>query len=190
MKNARAAGPKTELIGVSIRMQQSIEDMIASFSIGVSDCLENARRFQEESPYDNRRSNERDDATKMVATTAELLVSIAKLKGEFSHNYHIVREQKERAQREEQHRRFQEQWNAKLLPAEEVDAMSDEEYAAYCRRLAARDPEPVPPGGAADPAPDVDADIAALHEEADRIEKMLATPPPENRGSNNDAGKS
>ncbi len=80
MKMQKAAGPNTELVGVSQRMQQSIEDMIASVSRGIGDCMENARG-EPESPYDTTRSSERNDAVRMVSSTAELLSSIAKLKG-------------------------------------------------------------------------------------------------------------
>ena len=74
MKIERADGPKTELIGVSQRMQQSIEEMIASVSRGIGDCMENARD-KPESPYDNMRTSERNDAVRMVSSTAELLAS-------------------------------------------------------------------------------------------------------------------
>lgn len=91
MNQAKAAGPKTELVGVSSRMQQSIEDMIASISEGIADCMENARTVEGPDPYNHRRSGERSDATKMMTTTAELLQSIAKLKGEFRQSYHVTR---------------------------------------------------------------------------------------------------
>src|ERR1700744_4206004 len=90
MKMEKADGPKTELVGVSQRMQQSIEEMIASVSRGIGDCMDNARAAQPKSLADDTRSSERRDAVQMVSSTAELLGSIAKLKGEFSHNYNIV----------------------------------------------------------------------------------------------------
>ncbi len=83
-----ADGPKTELIGVSQRMQQSIEEMITSVSRGIGDCMENARNTEPRSLADDTRSSERRDAVQMMSSTAEMLSSIAKMKGEFSHNYH------------------------------------------------------------------------------------------------------
>ena len=186
MKETKAAGPKTELVGVSVRMQQSIEDMIASFSKGIADCVRNADSAEPESAYDDRRSNERRDATQLMTATAELLGSIAKLKGEFSHNYHIIREEaaKEKARRDRAIR------ESKLRPEEEVDAMGDDEYIDYIRDLDGLPPKHAPAGRRRDMDPRVDQEVAALHEEAKRVEAMLTTPPPENRGSNEDAGES
>jgi hypothetical protein len=54
-------------------MQQLIEDQIAALTGGVSDCMENARNAEPESLADNTRSSERNDAVRMVSSTAELL---------------------------------------------------------------------------------------------------------------------
>lgn len=189
MRETKTAGPKTELIGVSIRMQQSIEDMIASFSRGVADCLENARMFEDESPYDNRRSSERHDAAKLVTTTAELLGAIAKLKGEFSHSYHIVRDvsAEERALRAEKKREA-----ALMKTQREVDAMSDEEYVDYHRTMKGLAPKYTRSKAVGESSVTAidDSELSALEAEISRAEKLAATPPSENRGSNHDAGES
>src|ERR1700744_6688298 len=77
MKMEKADGPKTELVGVSSRMQQSIEEMIAFISRGVGDCMENARNANPQNPYERERHDERSDASKMINTTAEILTAIA-----------------------------------------------------------------------------------------------------------------
>ena len=145
MTNAKAAGPKTDLIGVSSRMQQSIEDMIASFSDGIADCLQNARTIEGEDPYNHRRSGERRDATKLMTTTAELLSSIAKLKGEFHQSYRVTRVD-ETPQRKSRR------------PAKRGDVSERE----------------------------AEKEFAALEDEIERAERMMAPPPPENFGSNDD----
>jgi hypothetical protein len=189
MNQGKAAGPKTELVGVSQRMQQSIEEMIAAVSRGVADCMENARNASPQNPYERERSDERSDAAKMMTTTAELLASISKMKGEFSHNYHIVRD----ASAEERALRDEKKWEAAHLRTQrEVDDMSDEEYVDYHRKL-----KRLPPKFSRSPALDersvpgvADEELAALEEEVKRVEKLATTPLPENRGSNTDAGKS
>jgi hypothetical protein len=188
MKESQAAGPKTELIGVSQRMQQSIEDMIAAVSRGVADCMENARNAVRATPYDTTRSDERGDATKMVSTTAELLASIARLKGEFSHNYHIVRDAsaEERALREEKKREV-----ALMRTQQEVDVMSGEEYVDYHRVMKGLPPKykrSAAMDGSSVEAID-DSELAALEADVARLKESVTTPPPENHGSNTDAGK-
>lgn len=174
MKMQRADGPKTELVGVSQRMQQSIEEMVASMAQGVADCVNYARDVTPQAPHDHRRSSERSDATKMMTTTAELLSSIAKLKGEFQHNYTINRiseleRARERARREtgiEKGANFIEV-NELLDPAE-VEALSNEEREDYFRYLR------LPP-----------VELRTKTEDG-----QPATPLPENAGSNSDAGES
>lgn len=175
MNQAKAAGPKTELVGVSSRMQQSIENMIASFSQGVADCMENARTAVPRNSADDCRSSERRDAVQLVSSTAELLSSIAKLKGEFSHNYTITRTSEKEREREriraetglENDPRYMEL--AELLDPDEVEALSDEEREDYFRLLK------LPP-----------MDIRRRSE----TETPAPPPLPENRGSNTDAGES
>jgi len=174
MKMSMAAGPKTDLIGVSQRMQQSIEEMIASVSRGIGDCMENARNTQPRSLADDTRSSERRDAVQMMSSTAEILSSIAKLKGEFSHNYTINRvseleRARARAREEggmEKSDRFIEL--AELMDPEEVEALDDAQREDYFRFLK------LPP-----------LDLRRT----DRSEQA-ATPLPENAGSNTDAGES
>jgi hypothetical protein len=171
MKTQRADGPKTEPVGVSQKMQQSIEEMIASMAQGVADCVNYARDVTPEAPHDHRRSNERSDATKMMTTTAELLSSIAKLKGEFQHNYNINRidakeREKERLRAEtglNNNPRFRE--FIELLDPEEVEALSDSEREDYFR--------------------DLKLPLLDL-----RRPSPATTPLPENAGSNSDAGES
>jgi hypothetical protein len=191
MKMEKADGPKTELVGVSSRMQQSIEDMIASFSEGVADCIEGARNVVPESAYDHRRSSERSDASKLMTTTAELLSSIAKLKGEFRQSYHVTRVSEPARKRAP----TKSGWSgdeAELLTQKEYDALSEEEQIDYERWT-----EGLPPrfGGwrrpkLDKPEPAVDGEIAALAEEVERGLRIATTPPPENSGSNADAENS
>ncbi len=83
MKTQMADGPKTELVGVSQRMQQSMVVSSASVSCGVGDCRDNALNAEPRSIADDTRSSERRDAVQMVSSTAGLLSAIAKLKGAF-----------------------------------------------------------------------------------------------------------
>jgi len=195
MTQNMAAGPKTELVGVSSRMQQSIEDMIASLSRGVGDCLENARTAKPENAFDNVRSSERNDATRIVSTTAELLASIAKLKGEFRQSYHVTRvnEVAGDAQAEPKSAAYWKGDDADLLTQEEYDTLSHKEQVDYDRWT-----NGLPPrfGGWKRPKRETprhaprDA-VKELSEDVARAERILsATPHPENRGSNDDAGKS
>ncbi len=175
MKMQMADGPKTELIGVSQRIQQSIEDMIASVSRGIGDCMENARNTVPRSIADDTRSSERRDAVQMVSSTADLLSSIAKLKGEFQHNYTINRiseleRARQRAKEEtglEKSGRFVEL--GELMDPEEVEALSDAEREDYFRFLK---------------LPPLDLRRASPPDRAGD------TPLPENAGSNSDAGES
>jgi hypothetical protein len=143
MSTANAAGRKTELAGLTARLQQSIEEQVASLAQGVADCMENARNTTPRSTMDDSRSVERRDAVQMVSSTAELLSAIAKLRGEFSHNYHVTRVDQP----------LQDQ-PVETAPAEtlpppmtpdktqaELDAMEDDEYFAY---WAERNPAPPP----------------------------------------------
>jgi hypothetical protein len=189
MKMEKAAEPKTELVGVSSRMQQSIEDMIAAFSSGVADCMEIARNVLLEGPYDNRRSSERSDATKLMTTTAELLSSIAKLKGEFRQSYHVTRVNAP----PQRQKSTKSGWNgddAELLTQAEYDALSRNEKIDYDRWT-----DGLPPrfGGWRRPRldeaqPAVDREIAALAEEVERVRGIDTTPPLEDSGSNADSG--
>lgn len=189
MKHEMAAGPKTELVGVSSRMQQSIEDMIASVSRGIGDCMENARNATPQSFADDCRSSERRDAVQMVSSTAELQSSIAKLKGEFSHNYHIVRDAsaEERALREEKKREV-----SLMRRPGEVEDMSDEEYVDYHRAMKGLPPKYKKTWHLAERqayALDNGA-LAELEAEVERAENAAATPPPETLGSNDNAAES
>jgi hypothetical protein len=129
MTEPKAAGPKTELIGVSQRMQQSIEDLIASLTEGVGDCLQNARTTEPESGFDDTRSSERRDAVNIASTAAEVLAAIAKLKGGFSHNYHVTRAEERPAAQEHG-------WNgdeSQLPTRDGYDALTTREQVDYDR---------------------------------------------------------
>jgi hypothetical protein len=133
MTESQAAGPKTELIGVSARMQQSIEDLIASLTEGVGDCLQNARGAVPRSDFDDSRSRERRDAVQIASTAAEVLASIAKLKGGFSHDYRITRLN---AAEKPPARAPGPYWNGdsdQLLTQKEYDALSEYEQVDYQR---------------------------------------------------------
>ena len=189
MKESQAAGPKTELVGVSQRMQQSIEEMVASVSRGIGDCMENARNAEPSSLADDTRSSERRDAVQMVSSTAELLSSIAKFKGEFSHNYHIVRD----ASAEERTLRAEKKHEVSLMRSQgEVEEMSDEEYVDYHRTMKGLPPKYKKTWHATDR--DVkalkDSALAELEAEVARAERAAATPLPENAGSNDNAAES
>lgn len=183
MKMEKADGPKTELVGVSQRMQQSIEEMIASVSQGIGDCMENARNAEPRSLADNTRSSERTDAVRMMSSTAELLSSIAKLKGGFQYNYNVVRDAsaEERALREEKKR------EASLMRTQsEVEAMSEEEYVDYHRAMKGLPPKFKKTWHAVDRCMRAldDRELVELEGEVARREKSTTTPLPENAGSN------
>ncbi|MEI9930664.1 MAG: hypothetical protein WDM89_08960 [Rhizomicrobium sp.] len=189
MKTQMADGPKTELVGVSQRMQQSIEDMIASVSCGVGDCMDNARNAEPRSLADDTRSSERRDAVQMVSSTAELLSAIAKLKGEFQHNYHIVRDAsaEERTLREEKKREV-----ALMRTQKEVENMSDEAYVDYHRTMKGLPPKYKKTWHAMDRSVQaIDSyALASLEAEVAAKEKAPTTPLHENAGSNTEAGNS
>ena len=183
MIESKAAGPKTELVGVSGRMQQSIENMIEFLAAGVGDCMDFARNAKPQNPYDRERSSERDDAAKMVTTTAELLSSIAKLKGEFRHNYHVTRVNEGGGPTTPKPDPY---WNGdetQLLNREEYDALSMQEQVDYERWT-----NGLPPRFAgwkrpscASSKPKADDSLKQLEEEIGRVEKMVSgTPHPEN----------
>ncbi|HVU20466.1 MAG TPA: hypothetical protein VHE09_07010 [Rhizomicrobium sp.] len=189
MKTEKAAGPKTELIGVSSRMQQSIEEMIASVSRGIGDCMDNARNAEPQSLADDTRSSERRDAVQMMSSTAELLSSIGKLKGEFQHSYHIVRDAsaEERALREEKKREV-----SLMKTQREVEEMSDEQYIDYHRAMKGLPPKFKKTWHAMDRTALAldDRQLGELEAEVARGEDTATTPLPRNAGSNTDAGKS
>ena len=189
MKTQMADGPKTELVGVSSRMQQLIEQQIAALARGVEDCMNNARAAEPLSLADDTRSSERRDAVQMVSSTAELLTSIAKLKGEFQHSYHIVRD----ASAEERAMRAEKKNEVSLMRARrEVEDMSDEEYVDYHRAMKGLPPKYRKTRHAVDRYPDPldDRELAELEAEVARVEKIATTPLPENAGSNTNAGES
>jgi hypothetical protein len=188
MKMEKAAGPKTELIGVSQQMQQSIEDMIASVSRGIGDCMENARNAEPRSLADNTRSSERNDAVHMMSSTAELLSSIAKLKGGFQYNYNVVRDAsaEERALREEKKR------EASLMRTQsEIEAMSEEEYVDYHRAMKGLPPKFKKTWHAEDRYARAldDRELVELEGEVARMNKPATTPLPGNAGSNTNAAE-
>lgn len=85
-----APAPKADLAGVSGRMQQAIEDQLAALSSSVADCLESARKADPNQDF-HFRTHEREDAIKIVSVTAELLQAVARIRGQFQHNYSINR---------------------------------------------------------------------------------------------------
>ncbi|HTT98236.1 MAG TPA: hypothetical protein VMF58_09315 [Rhizomicrobium sp.] len=188
MKMTMADGPKTELIGVSQRIQQSIEEMIASVSRGIGDCMENARNAEPRSLADNTRSGERTDAVRMMSSTAELLSSIAKMKGEFQYNYNVVRDAsaEERALREEKKREV-----ALMRTQREVEDMSDEQYVDYHRAMKGLPPKFKKTWHAMDRTGLAleDHELVELEAEVARKETPTSTPLPENAGSNTDAAE-
>ena len=137
--------------------------------------MQNARNSTPQNFADDCRSSERRDAVQMVSSTAELLASIAKLKGEFSHNYIITRTSEKERERErlrsetglENHPNFRE--FTELLEPDEVEALSDEEREDYFRHLK---------------LPPLDIRRRPVPEPA------VPPPPPENAGSNTHAAES
>jgi hypothetical protein len=185
MTEAKAAGPKTELIGVSPRMQQSIEDLIATLTEGVGDCLTNARNTEPRNGFDDARSSERRDAVQIASTAADVLASIAKLKGGFSHDYKITRMSEAIA--DERALRNEKKWEvANMVTKRETLEMSDEDYVDYQRKL-----QGLPPkyrrswwrddrqAEALDPY-----QLATLEAEVERGSASPTPSPLQNRGSN------
>lgn len=138
MSGKSAAGRKTELVGVSGRLQELIEDQVASLTRGVADCVERARTVPSVNAYEDNRSSERRDAVGFVSATAGLLEAIAKLKGEFNQNYHVTRVTQPPESRALPRAGVE---DAQILSPDEMDSLSDEELAE--RMLAA----PPPPAG-------------------------------------------
>ena len=188
MTESKAAGPKTELVGVSSRMQQSIENIIASASDGIADCMIGARNAVSEGPYDNRRSSERHDATKLMTTTAELLASIAKIRGEFSYNYHVTRVE-EAAERGR--RTVKPGWsghNSELLTDKEYDLLTERERIDYERWT-----EGMPPKFGGWKRPKLDASGSPIEDPVPAMNRgatPVDPPPPGNSGSNDNAAES
>lgn len=152
MTQEMAAGPKTELVGVTGRMQQSIEDQLAALALGVSECLQNARTIGPKNSLDDSRSCERRDAVQFVSATAELLQAIAKVRGEFRHDYRVTRAGDRPAGP-----KLKIGWSgdeAALLNQAEYDALNQweqEDYARWCEGLPPRFggwKKPVLPSGA------------------------------------------
>ncbi len=191
MERCTADGPKTEPVLLSGRMQQAVEDQIAALTRGLSDCLDMARTAKAENPFDDTRSSERRDAMQLASATAELLQAVAKLKGEFRHDYRITRNEDRPAGKPA----LKVGWSgreADLLTQAEYDTLNEWEQVDYMRwtdglpprfggwdeKRARRAKEEARPAAE---APDEGEDDGA----GDR------TPlPPENRGSNCDAAKS
>jgi hypothetical protein len=191
MTENKAAGPKTELIGVSQRMQQSIEDLIASLTEGVGDCLQIARGTESASGFDDTRSSERRDAVNIASTAAEVLAAIAKLKGGFSHDYRITRASEaiadERALREEK------KWEiANMVTQSEVDDMSEKDYVDYQRMLKGLPPKYAPTFWKSDRVPQAldRHQLATLEAEVERGSARPTPSPSRNRGSNTEAMES
>ncbi|MBV9992699.1 MAG: hypothetical protein JOZ72_15575 [Alphaproteobacteria bacterium] len=195
MDKEQAAGPKTELVGVSGRMQKAIEDQIAALADGLGDCLQGAREADVSDPYKNLRSSEREDAVKIVSATAELLQAIARLKGGFQHDYRIVRVEPEGGAKATA---VPKQNGAKWPPPDGYDEdtypyLTDEELLALNldqRRAYWRMTASLPPHRRWEErlAERDAADLARLKAEVDRIAAAYPLPS-ENSGSNDDAGR-
>jgi hypothetical protein len=169
---------KAELVGVSYRIQKAVEDQLASLAEGVTSCVEKARTYRPESYLDSTCTVERRDAMQMVEATATLLLSIAKLKGEFRHDYRVVRvNEKEKILGAPNGRK---PWNGdetQLLSEAEIEALSEDEQIDYHRWT-----KGLPPkfGGWCKP------DSKTVRDAASRIgDPEAVTPTPlQNRGSN------
>lgn len=190
MDTEPAAGPKTELVGVSGRMQKAIEDQVAALADGVGDCLRAARDFQTDNPYDNTRSSERDDAVKIVSATAELLQAIARLKGGFQHDYRIVRIGPENDAPLQTMPKWQppegyDEDTYPYLSDGELLSLNLEQRRAYWRMTASLPPHRRWEERLAERDA---ADLARLKAEVDRIAEAYPLPP-ESHGSNEDAGE-
>lgn len=195
MQTTTAAGPKTETtesIGCSGRVQQAIEDQIAALSNGVSDCLQNARAATTADDYIRLRADERADAVKIVSATAELLQALGRLKGEFRHDYRVTRVDPSPGKP-----KLKLGWSGKpedLLTQVEYDALNEWEQEDYDRWT-----DGLPPlfGGwkkkkKEEPAVTADwvrGELDDLRIEISQVARRLPLPP-ENPGSNADAGKS
>lgn len=183
MKEGAAGGDGS---GMSVRMRQALEDEVAALAKGVIDCLQTAHAASPEELSGTSRADERRDARLFVEATAELLRAIAKVNGEFHHNYHVRRIEESAPPSPEAMRKNFELIEAGNLRAQhEVDAMSDEDYVDYKRSLSGLPPKyagrkcQAPPGK------------YGAHEEAlghgrdlDREGRPIPPTPTENRGSN------
>lgn len=194
MQTSMAAGPKTETaesIGCSGRVQQAVEDQIAALSTGVADCLQNARAAATEDDFGRMRSDERADAVKIVSATAELLQALGRLKGEFRHDHRVTRVDPSPGKP-----KLKLGWSGKpedLLTQAEYDALNEWEQEDYDRWT-----DGLPPkfGGwkkkeqaQAVTANWVQGELDDVYAQIQKLERRLPLPP-ENPGSNADAGKS
>jgi hypothetical protein len=173
MAEPAADAPRFELTGMTRRMQQAVEDQIAALTGSVTSCLGDSR------------ADERKDAVQLVGVTAELLAAVARLRGEFRHDYRIVRD----GAIAERGPKLKQGWNgeqSQLLNRAEYDALDEWEQADYNRWTDGLPPLwnkwPKKPDG----KPVTWADVNELREEVRQIrDRDAATPlPPENRGSN------
>jgi hypothetical protein len=191
MSDVKAAGPKTDLVGVSPRMQQTIENLIANLAEGVHDCLENARHAVPGNDSDSARSSERHDAVGIAGKAAELIAAVAKLKGGFSHDYRVVRVNDTSA--DERALRAEKTWEvANMVSQAEVEDMDEEEYVDYHRKLKGLPPKYARSFLKMDrqvKALDL-LQLATLEAEVERGSASPTPSPCENRGSNDEAGKS
>jgi hypothetical protein len=124
MTQQKADEPKPELTGMTLRMQQAVEDQIAALSAGVTTYLNETR------------ADRCRDAVQLVAATAGLLTAVAKVKGEFHQSYHVTRAVEGGASRK---------WpaiaghNTRTYPylgAKEINALTVAEYNAYEEEVA------------------------------------------------------
>ena len=183
-----AAGPKTELAGVSGRIQKAVEDQIAALAEGMSECLQTARSAANDLINDTR-SGDRGDAVKIAGATAQLLQAIAKLKGSYRHDYNIRRE----AERPNKPK-LRVGWSGReedLLTQAEYDALDvfeQEDYLLWCEgepfRFNGFRKKPLPEPASQDELDKLSAEVGRLG----RVLRDRTPSPLENRGSNNDAG--
>jgi hypothetical protein len=174
---------EAEPAGVSARMQQAIEDQVAALTENLVACLATADSKQADG---TGRSGERADAVKMAEASATLLQALARAKGGIRFEYHVKRDAPEIKPK------VRLGWNGdptELLSEAELDALDDYERADYCAWTNGSPPVYGVWRKDTYKRPATVDQLEALREDLRNVARRVPYPP-ENRGSNGDAGKS
>ncbi len=93
MSEGKAGGLKAQTaLPVTPAMQDSIERQFAMLTDGMQASFGRAEQFPlDYGDHGHTREREFDIAIRLSKSTAELLLAMAKVRGEFSHNYNIQR---------------------------------------------------------------------------------------------------
>ena len=161
---------KAEPAGVSGRMQKAIEEQVEALSSSVAHCLDGP-------------SPARGEAARLASATAQLLHAMARAKGEFRYNYEVRRSDRGKPMLKNGWTGYEDE----LLTEAEYDALPYEQQVDYERwTLGAR-----PRFGGWKGKRRVE--VRVVDEQGNTV--LCGPPlrrdplPPENRGSNGDAGE-